>query len=215
MRQIANTEIYALTNVSNMSLGNVGGQRAPRGQKKTEPVNNNARQPRTVDTDANNFVNLSFLPDKYVKRIQEIFDGYFSLGMKPSYWQYVDEATPKFPNAVSSLTSGELGDTMGSYTAWYAFTSDKKKYVAVACNYMERELTKAQDATLGELVAEKGNIEAKKAQARNHPDYLSLLSYTQRLQGILTMLDAELDSYDKCIFTLSREINRREGNGGF
>ena len=163
----------------------------------------------------NNIVDLSFLPREMVVRIDDIFDGYFGLGMKPSNKVMDGGYSPKFPSDMASLSSPDLGNTLGEYTAWYAYASDKLKYIAVACNHVETEMDKVIDAELGTMIADKGNIEAKKSKAKSSPDYITLVSYHQKLDGIKNLLDNELKMYDKCITTLSREISRREFNGGF
>lgn len=160
-------------------------------------------------------VDLDFLPDHYIKRIGDIFDMYLGLGMKYSAMQLEDDATPSFPNKVSSLSSPELGDVLGRYTSWYSYTMDKHKYISVALNFLEEELTKESNDYLGDNVASKGNIEAKKADARRQDGYLAILEYAQKLRGLKIMLDGELSNYDRCISTLSREVSRRENSGGF
>ena len=160
-------------------------------------------------------VDLSFLPEEYLSRINEILDAYLGLGMKYSNMEMVDDNTPSFPNSMSSLSSPELGDVLGKYTSWYSFAIDKSKYIAVALNFIEEELKDALDDELGGLVKEKGNIEAKKSAARATTSYRTILQYAQRLRGMKIMLDSELDNYDKCISTLSREVSRREHSGGF
>jgi len=160
-------------------------------------------------------VDLSYLPDVYRAKINEIFDGYFSLGMKKSNWDNVEDNTPQFPSKLATLTSPDLGNILGRYTAWYSFASDKLKYIAVAHNFIDQELNKELERALGGLVADKGNIEAKKAKAKSSPDYILVYTYIQKLRGIKTLLEMELGNYDRCISTLSREISRREVNAGF
>jgi hypothetical protein len=160
-------------------------------------------------------VDLSFLPEQYLSKINSIFDSYFGLGMKKSSMQIEDDFTPTFPNNMSSLSSPELGDILGEYTAWYSFTIDKSKYIGVALNYIEEELREIVDEKLGEMVDSKGNIEAKKSKARSSMEYKSIIMYAHRLRGMKAMLESELTNYDKCIATLSREVSRREHSGGF
>ena len=162
-----------------------------------------------------NLIDLDFLPREMVERIDDIFDSYFGLGMKPSNMVMEGKYTPRFPSEMASLSSPELGNTLGSYTAWFSYASDKLKYIVVACSHVEREMEKVIDSELGTMVADKGNIEAKKSKAKSSPDYISLISYHQKLAGLKILLDSELKSYDKCISTLSREVSRREYNGGF
>lgn len=160
-------------------------------------------------------VDLTYLPEHYQLRINEIFDSYFGLGMRNSSRTSVDEYTPDFPNKLSALSSPQLGDMLGSYTAWYSFAIDKSKYVTVALNYVEQELAKELENELGKMVSDKGNIEAKKAKAKSMPSYMTVYSYTQKLRGLKTLLEMELTNFDRCIQTLSREISRREVNAGF
>lgn len=163
----------------------------------------------------NRLVDLSYLPDAYTSKINNIFDSYFSLGMRSNNWESVEDSPKQFPNKLSTLTSPSLGDELGRYTAWYAFASDKLKYIAVAHNYIEQELQKELEITLGGMVADKGNIETKKAKAKSSDSYKLIYSYIQKLKGIKTLLEMELDNYDRCISTLSREVSRREHSGGF
>ena len=116
---------------------------------------------------------------------------------------------------IRGLSSPALGDIHGEFAAWHSFASDKIKYIAVAKNHLQGEMDMIVDRELGKLVADKGNIEAKKAKARNSEQYRLMFSYMQNLIGLHTMLDLELDSYDKSISVLSREISRRENNAGF
>ena len=160
-------------------------------------------------------INLDFLPIEYVKRIDDIFDSYFNLGMKARTSGVDEDTAPMFPTKVSSLNSPELGDVLSKFTAWYSFASDKCKYVTVANNYIETEMQKILDRELGTMVSDKGNIEAKKSQARSSTEYITLISYHQKLIGLKTLLERELVNYDKCIASLSREVSRRENNAGF
>lgn len=160
-------------------------------------------------------IDLSFLTREMVERIDDIFDGYFGLGMKRSNMIMEGAYTPNFPSDMASLTSPDLGNTLGEYTAWYSYASDKLKYIVVACNYIESEMEKVIDRELGTMVADKGNIEAKKSKAKSSPNFITFVSYHQKLSGMKILLESELKSYDKCIATLSREVSRREHNGGF
>ena len=158
-------------------------------------------------------VDLNFLPQEYIDRINEMFDAYFNLGMKRRT-DSMEVSIPIFPNKVTTLSSPELGDLHSQYRAWYSYAADKQKYVLVATDYVKKELQKALDAELGLLVMEKGNIEAKKAHARSSSNYQLIAGYASKLDGILTLLDREIDSYDRSISSLSREITRREHNFG-
>lgn len=159
-------------------------------------------------------VDLSFLPEDYIRRIDEIFDSYFNLGMKLRRGE-MDADTPIFPSKVSSLSSPELGDELSKFTAWYSYASDKQKYVAVADNYLQQQMNKVMDKALGEMVTGGGNIKAKEAKARSSEEYMLLMSYKHKLSGLKILLDSELSNYDKCISSLSREVARREHHGGF
>ena len=187
--------------------------------KREEPV----RKAQHTERSAHNpnegkytdILDLTFLPRTMVERIDDIFDSYFGLGMKPSHMVMEKSHTPRFPSDMASLSSPELGNTLGEYTAWYSYASDKLKYIVVACNHIEGEMDRVVDKELGTMVADKGNIEAKKSKAKSSSDYITLVSYHQKLAGLKILLDSELKSYDKCIATLSREVSRREFNGGF
>lgn len=159
-------------------------------------------------------INLDYLPEEYVKRIDDIFDAYFGLGMK-SREDNIEESAPVFPTKVSTLSSMELGDTLAKYTAWFSYASDKHKYVIVATNFIENKMQSIIDENLGTMVSDKGNIEAKKAKARSSTEYVTLLAYFQKLDGLKTLLDREISQYDKCIASLSREVSRREHNAGY
>tara|TARA_Y100000034_G_scaffold29728_1_gene36200 strand:+ start:69542 stop:70123 length:582 start_codon:yes stop_codon:yes gene_type:complete len=158
-------------------------------------------------------VDISFLPRELVERIDDIFDSYFKLGMRRNPSSL--EEAPEFPDQVSSLTSPELGDVLGEYTAWFSFASDKNKYVGVAASFLESEMSRIMDEQLGEMVEDRGNIDAKKAKARSSDEYKSYLVYAQKLRGLKYMLESEVSRYDKCISSLSREVSRREHNAGF
>lgn len=159
-------------------------------------------------------IDLDFLPKEYVDRIDDIFDSYFSLGMK-SRVDRMDSDAPVFPMKISTLSSRELGDILGEYTAWFSYASDKHKYIVVASNFIDTRMQSIIDKELGSMVADKGNIEAKKSKARSSEDYVTLLAYHQKLDGVRVLLDKELNQFDKCIASLSREVSRREHNGGF
>src|SRR5699024_4783773 len=92
-------------------------------------------------------VNLDFLPEEYVNRIDDIFDAYFSLGMK-SRKDSIESGAPVFPQKVSSLSSRELGDVLGEYTAWYSYASDKHKYILVSTNFIETKMQSIIDQEL-------------------------------------------------------------------
>lgn len=160
-------------------------------------------------------LNLNFLPREYVQRIDDIFEGFFNLGLPYSQVDKDVLDAPTFPRNISSLSSSELGDILGEYTAWYSYISDKFKYIATASTYINGELQKAMDRVLGEMVTGGGNIDAKKAKARSSEEYQTINSYAVKLNGIRGMLEEDLANYDKCISSLSREVTRREHNGGF
>lgn len=155
------------------------------------------------------------LPENHIKRIDNIFDTYFGLGMRKRTDTMEGNSTPIFPTKIASMQSTELGNTLSHYSAWASYTSDKAKYVTVACNYMEQEIQSIVDRALGDQVGDKGNIEAKKAKARASVEYQSMLGYVQKLKGLKTMLDMEVNSLNSSIQSLSREVSRREMNGGF
>jgi len=188
-------------------------------EKKDEPSKDVRSREKVVGKSEGgkykDILDLSFLPRQMIERIDDIFDSYFGLGMKKSNATMEGNYTPRFPADMASLTSPELGNTLGEYTAWFAYASDKLKYIVVACSHIEREMDRVIDGELGTMVADKGNIEAKKSKAKSSSDYITLVSYHQKLSGLKILLDSELKSYDKCISTLSREVSRREFNGGF
>lgn len=161
------------------------------------------------------YIDLSYLPDNIVRRIDEIFDSYYKMGMKPNLMAIKGDSAPRFPSKVSSISSPDLGDIYGEFSAWHSFTSDKFKYVLVACNHIESEMAMAIDMEVGNMVSDKGNIEAKKAKARSSEKYMMLTSYHQKLMGLKIMLSTELSSYLQSITSLSREMSRREVNAGF
>lgn len=160
-------------------------------------------------------INLDFLPQEYIRRIDEIFDSYYGLGMRPSNTALEGQYSPKFPTDVATLSSPELGNKLAEYTAWYSYGADKFKYVLVACTHIESEMAKVMDRVVGGMVEGKGNIDAKKAKARSSDEYILLISYHQKIEGLKILLDNELKNYDKCIQSLSREVSRRENNAGF
>lgn len=178
------------------------------------PVRSRGTEEKKSKGKYSHLVNLEFLPQEYIRRIDEIFDSYFNLGMKQRT-DTIDDGSPIFPLKVSSLSSPELGDVLSKFTAWFSYASDKNKYVVVANNHIEIEMQKIVDAELGTMVSDKGNIEAKKSKAKSSTEYVTLLSYHQKLRGLKTLLDAELTNYDKCISSLSREVARRENNAGY
>ena len=160
-------------------------------------------------------IDLNWLPDKYIKRIDDTFDAYFKLGMKKSKVMMSGSESPRFVSDMATMSSPDLGNKLGEYTAWFSYASDKFKYLLVACTFIENEMAKVMDSVVGGMVEGKGNIDAKKAKARSTPEYIMLGSYHQKLEGMKIMMDNELKNYDKCIQTLSREVSRRENNGGF
>ena len=178
------------------------------------PVRNKQVQNEQVKQGYPELIDLSFLPEKYIKRIDDIFDSYFSLGMKKRVGSMEDNS-PIFPSKISTLTSPQLGDTLSQFTAWSAYASDKHKYVIVANNFIEQEMQKVLDLELGQLTLEKGNIETKKSQARSSQSYMLLVSYHQKLIGLKTLLDKEVGNFERCIASISREVSRREHHGGY
>lgn len=169
---------------------------------------------RTDKGGYSHLVDLSYLPENYIKRIDDIFDSFFGLGMKYRS-DKMETSAPVFPNKVSTLSSIELGNVLSEYTAWASYGADKAKYVTVAYDFIETELQRIIDRGLGDMVADKGNIEAKKAKARASEEYQTMLHYLQKLRGLKTMLDMEVANYDKCVASLSREVARRSANAGF
>lgn len=182
-----------------------------------EPNVNKVARPEPKERELNkhsDVIDLSFLPENYLNKINEIFDRYFGLGMKKRT-DILEDSAPRFPSKISSMSSPDLGDTSAEYTAWYSYASDKFKFIVAACTYMEQEMQLALDMELGTMVGGGGNIETKKSKARTTEKYVSLRSYHQKLVGMKIMLSEELSNYDKCIASISREISRRELNGGF
>ena len=57
----------------------------------------------------------------------------------------------------------------------------------------------------------KDNSHAMNAFVRNKAEK----DFLEAVKRIGDLLDSELKSYDKCIASLSREVSRREFNGGF
>lgn len=157
-------------------------------------------------------INLDFLPDELRKKIYRTFDRYFGFGLL-SQVAYKGEKLPSFPNSVATLDSDEVGDYLGKFTAWYAFTADKKKYLVVALNVVENELDIIFRQELATMTT-KANLEIKKAAARVTEDYLIVEEYVQEVANLMDMLDIELSKLDKTIASLSREISRRERTPG-
>jgi hypothetical protein len=157
-------------------------------------------------------VNLEFLPDEMRDKVYRTFDRYFSLGLLPQR-PYVDEELPAFPNAMATLQSDEVGDYLGRFTAWYTYTADKKKYLAVAYNVVSNELDIIYRTSLATMTT-KANLEIKKAEARTGTDYLVVEEYLQEVSNLMDMIDIELSKLDKAVATLSREISRRERTSG-
>lgn len=158
--------------------------------------------------DTENAINLDFLPDELRDKVFRTFDRYFGMNLLPQK-PYEDEELPAFPNSMATLTSDEVGDYLGRFTAWYAFTADKKKYLAVAYNVVQNELDITYRKSLATMTT-KANLEIKKAEARSTEDYLIIEEYAQEVSNLMDMLDIELNKLDKSIATLSREVSRRE-----
>lgn len=155
---------------------------------------------------------ISFLPEDYKERIWNTFDKYFNLGLLPQV-AYTDDELPAFPNNVATLDSDEVGNYLGKFTAWFAYTADKKKYLTVAQNVVSGELDVIYRKTLATMVT-KANLEIKKAEAKSSEEYLIVEEYVQDIENLVQMLDIELGKLDKSIGTLSREISRRERASG-
>lgn len=157
-------------------------------------------------------INLDFLPDDLREKVYRTFDRYFGFGLL-SQAAYNGEELPSFPNGVATLNSDEVGDFLGQFTAWYAFTADKKKYLVVAMNVVSNELDIIFRKELATMTT-KANLEIKKAAARVTEDYLIVEEYVQEVGNLMDMLDIELNKLDKSIASLSREISRRERFSG-
>lgn len=157
-------------------------------------------------------INLDFLPDDLREKVYRTFDRYFGFGLL-SQAAYKGEELPSFPNGVATLNSDEVGDFLGQFTAWYAFTADKKKYLVVAMNVVSNELDIIFRKELATMTT-KANLEIKKAAARVTEDYLIVEEYVQEVGNLMDMLDIELNKLDKSIASLSREISRRERFSG-
>jgi len=158
-------------------------------------------------------VELEFLPNKLRDRVYRTFDRYFALNLLPQQ-PYMDEELPAFPNSMATLQSDEIGDYLGRFTAWYAYTADKKKYLSVALNVVSNELDIVYRQSLATMTA-KANLEIKKAEARSTDEYLLIEEYVQEVGNLMDMLDIELNKLDKSIATLSREVSRRERASGY
>lgn len=167
------------------------------------------KNPNSLDA-----VDLDFLPEYLRNKIYATFDRYFAFGLLPQKsYTIEDDGIPAFPNNMAVLDSDEIGNILGEYTAWYAMTADKKKYLAVAYNVVNAELETTFRKALATMTA-KVNLEVKKADARSSEDYLVVEEYLQMVSNLMDMLDIELSKLDKSISTLSREISRRERFSG-
>ncbi len=153
---------------------------------------------------------LSFLPENLQKKIEQIFDSYFGFGYKSKIQTIDEETVPHFPNQISSLDSGQIGDIQSKFTAWYAYSLEKLRYVAVAASVVEGEIEDALNRAIVDQIGSKATVEEKKSKAKTAPEYVALLSYKSRLTNLKDMLDSSAKSYDKSIATISREISRRE-----
>lgn len=162
-------------------------------------------------------IDLEFLPQTVQNKIQTIFNNYLGLGIvKHSMADGYREEIPVFPNKISSLSSPDLGDLQSNYSAWYGYAADKLKYLKVAKNVVEIEADKIVDSVLGSMpLTEKGNIELKKSKAKNDPEYVAVLEYKQIIDGMVTMVESDVQRLDKQLASISREISRRESSGGF
>jgi hypothetical protein len=156
-------------------------------------------------------VELGFLPERLQTRVHDIFNTYFGFGFKAVTQEVDKDDAPNFPNQVSTMSSGEVGDELAKATAWYAYTVEKLRYVAVACTVLEKELEHTLNSAM--VCASGKNKEQRLAEAKTDPSYVSMVGYHTKLEGVRSMLDSTAKGFDKSITTLSREISRREHNG--
>ena len=160
---------------------------------------------------------ISFLPQKYAEKVENIFNSYFSLVMPKVYKITEDNSVPTFPNKVSTLSSQELGDYHSNLAAWLSYTSDKLKYLKVAHLVVSNEPTKIKNAYIA-TNPPKRNERTKEmidAEAKTSVDYEAVEVYAIKLDGISLMLEQEYLKYEKSVSSLSREIARREVTAGF
>ena len=164
-------------------------------------------------------VNLGFLPAAIQNRIAETFDFYFGLGGFRARTQTVNaEEAPNFPNQLSGLESGEVGDLLANATSWFAFTNEKLRYIGVALQVLNAELDQSYDSALVGLSggSTRGGLteSERKSKAKLDPVYLGMLMYRNKLENVKGMLDNLSKTYDRNITTLSREVTRRERTTG-
>ena len=162
-------------------------------------------------------VDLAFLPEALLVKINDVFDRYFKLGFSRNTQVIDEDNIPNFPNNVSSLSSAEVGDFHARYTAWYSYVNDKLKYLKVALMVVDKEAEQTMNTEIVNItmdVTKKYTVSEKEAKAKISQGYMAISSYKMQLETLVSMLERDMDSYDKNITTLSREFSRRE-HGGF
>lgn len=176
------------------------------------PVRSPSKKYEVSSKETKEVVDIDFLPENIKDKVYEAFDRYFGFGLLHQL-TCESEELPAFPNSAASLDSDEIGNYLGEFTAWYVFTADKKKYMGVAANVLEREMDLVYRKSLSTMTT-KANLEIKKCEAKSTTEYLELEEYSMMVENIVYMLDIELQKLDKAIASLSREVSRRERYSG-
>lgn len=151
-------------------------------------------------------VDLTFLPQEFQNKINEVFDLYFGLsGLKCSKPQ---ESSKAFPNKISSLDSNQIANIHANYTAWLGYMQDRLKYVTVAYGVIEKEVKEVYNT---EYLNSKGsNKEKREAEAKTSESYKALSNYRMKVEGVKIMFDQQVSLLDKQLMSLARELRRRE-----
>lgn len=157
---------------------------------------------------------IEFLPDHIQTEIHKVFDNYFGLEIPKDFNRPV-EASINFPKGVSSLDLNQVRDYHGEFEAWLGFIRNKVKFIKAAMIVVSNEREDAYNDELGKLLLEKGNIEAKKAQARSGESYKVLNKYYSKLQGLYEILEKDEQKYEAHTMSLRAELKSREINNTF
>lgn len=172
---------------------------------------------RSKDKVATVGIDISFLPEDISAKVQDIFDQYFKLGL-PKRGQVGLESTPEFPKELAALSSQDLGNLFGQYSACQTQVSEKLKYITAVKAVVSKEADiKLKEVMYGEYDAfpKNASLTLRRDSARLDPGYQVLERYLNRIEVIHEMLNQEFENYRRETTVLSREISRRENNAGF
>jgi hypothetical protein len=120
------------------------------------------------------------------------------------------EAYRVLPQQLSSMSSDDLADEMGYWTAMQSYATEQAVLVWNDLESNKRKLDKMIDARLS--VVSGGSVTEKKARARANPEVQALQARVDHLQSVYNLIDAIRGNCERNYAAISRVVSTRESS---